>query len=149
MKIFIFLLILAAFLQSVFIPIDLVLILLINRSLVLPEKQNLYAGFFVGLLVGLLQIQNLGFWVLVFLLVAKVSSLSKKLPFSKNVITILLINIAILTMVSFFSMVFLKTSFNSNNLIWESILSLPVYFLFLFWEERFVVKSEGRLKLRN
>ena len=149
MKIFIFLLILAAFLQSSFIPINLVLILLIARSLAIPEKQNLYAAFLAGILLGLLQSQNLGFWTLSFVLLVKLLTLSKKLPFSRNLLTVLIVSGLALGLVSLGQSLYFHQAFELSKLIWEIVLSGPVYLMILFWEERFVVKPETRLKLRS
>lgn len=149
MKIFIFLLIIAAFLQSSFIPINLVLILLITRSLANSEKENLYAGFLGGILIGLLQIQNIGFWSLLFLIIIKLLHLTKMLPFSKNILTIFLVSILAVVVVHLLESVYFQSQLEVAKIIWEIFLSLPTYFVMLFWEERFVVKSDSRLKLRS
>jgi rod shape-determining protein MreD len=140
MKIFIFLLILAAFLQSSFVPINLVLILLIAKALARPEKDNLYAAFLAGILIGILQTQNLGFWALVFVLVVELASFSKKLPFFKNFLSALLVSAVILTLVSFLESIYFNEAFEWANLIWEIVLVMPAYLVILFWEDRFVVK---------
>jgi cell shape-determining protein MreD len=149
MKVFIFLLILAAFLQSSVMPVNLVLLLLIARSLVVSGKENLIAAFLGGVLIGFLQAENLGFWCLVLLLVVKLVSTSRKLPVSKNIFTVAFISTLAIVLVNFLHQLIFKQTLDQWVVISEIILSLPIYACMLFWEERFVVKGEERLKLRN
>ncbi len=149
MKIFIFLLIMTALLQSSFIPTNLVLILLICRSLAMPEKENLYLAFLGGILVGLLQTQNIGFWALVFLLMVKVIHLTKKLPFSRNIFTVFGISALMIILVSILESFYFQTAIDQTKILVEILLILPIYLMILFWEERFVVKHDSRLKLRS
>ena len=147
--IFIFLIILAAFLQSSFIPINLVLILLICRSLVISQKENLILAFLGGILVGVLESQNLGFWTLTFLVLVKLLSLSKKLPVSKNILTILTVSSVAILLVSYLEQLVFKQTVDLKTVLIEIVVTVPFYFLVLFWEERFVVKPDNRLKLRR
>lgn len=149
MKTFTFILVVSVFLQSSFLPFNLVLILLICKSLAKPDKYNLILAFGAGILVGILQSQNIGFWALSFLLLVRLVSLSKMLPFSKNIITIqVVLAIAIIAMGAF-ERVYLGQSFESSTALTEIFLSLPVYIILMFWNERFILKTDSRLKLRN
>lgn len=150
MKTYFFLLILAAFLQASFLPLNLVLMLLICRSLVLPgKKENLILAFAAGILLSLLQSQNIGFWALVFLLVVRGVALTKKLPVSKNLLTVLSVSIITITLVTLTQQLFFKQSFDPKLVLFESVLILPLYLIMLFWEERFEVRPEIKLKLRG
>lgn len=149
MKFFIFLLIIAVFLQSSFIGVNLALVLLISKNLASPEKQDLLAAFLAGVLVGLLQAQNIGFWALLFILIVKLTSLTKKLPFSKNILTILIVSSTAILLTDLLEMAYFQKTFESLKVIWEVLLSLPFYLFLLFWEERIMVKPDARLKLRS
>ena len=147
MKTFILLLILAALLQSSFLPLNLVLILLICRSFVVLEYSNLILGFSIGILLGILTSQNIGFWPLVFLIMIKLASSFKKLPISSNALTIIPFSLIIVLLTSVTEKIFLNQSINISKVIAEATISLPVFLLIRLWEERFIVRSEIKLKV--
>ncbi len=130
MKTFILILIIAAFLQSSFIPINLVLILLISRSLSLIDQANLAAAFLGGILLGLLSAANLGFWALVFLMVVKLIELIKKLPFSVNILTIIPVSLLLILAVEYSQQLLLGQTLSLTKVIVETVLVLPTYFVF-------------------
>ena len=84
MKTFVITLIIAAFLQTTILPIDLVLLILICRTYIKSEKSNLYLAFAFGLLNSHLNLNLLGLQSLVYLFfVQTTESLSKmRLDFS-------------------------------------------------------------------
>ncbi len=148
MRLFIFALVLTAFLQTSFLQFPLCLVMLICRSFVVDEKQNYYLAFAAGLLLGILSTQNVGFWALIFLLVVKLTHLIRKLPFTANSITILPVSFILTAAVNLLESFIFSSSFNIYNPILASIFSLPVLIAIKFWEERFTVRPDIRLKIR-
>lgn len=148
MKLFIFILILAAFLQSSFIPINLCLILLICRSLALDEKANYVIGFITGLFLGILTSVNLGFWPLIFVIVVKLVHLSRKSPISAYALTILPLTFSISLLVLYIQTFIFSQTFNITPAITQAALALPLFFLIRFWEERFELRPEIKLRVK-
>lgn len=146
MKTFLLFLSVFAFMQSAFLPLNLVLVLLIARSLVREDRSNLFMGFFGGLILSFLTQVNLGYWPIVFILVVKLSSLIKRLPVSFNPLIIFFCSIFIVSSVRIFNVFFMNEELKITTLIFEAILVVPVFYLVRGWEERFVVK--GVIKLR-
>lgn len=149
MKLFILLLIIAIFLQTSFVPINLVLILIISRAFVIEELANYYLAFFGGILLGILSVNNIGFWPLVLLIIVKILHLSKKLPLSKNIFTVAIMAFVLLSAVDFLQSFLFHQDFEIKKVFIENIIAIPVYYLMKIWEERFIVKSEVKLKIRN
>lgn len=147
MKFFIFVLILASLFQTSFLPINLVLMLLIARELVYSTKANLYLAFGAGILLGLLSPQNIGFAPFIFLIVVKLVSFLRKLPFTTSFLTVLPISFVIFLSTAFIEQQVFKINTNIYLIILQSVLMLPVYFLTKMWEERFVVSKDIKLKL--
>lgn len=149
MRLFIISLIIAAFLQSAFLPLNLVLCLIIARSFVAEYKSNLYASFLAGLLLGLLTASNIGFWGIVFLTVSKLVHVLRNLPYFNSGKLFLLFAFLIITSVSFISQFFTNDQFNWIKIVVETFICLPLYFFIRIWEERFVVREDVRLKIRK
>ncbi len=149
MKTIIFLFIIAAFLQSSFIPVNLVLIMLICRCLVVEEKTNYYLAFFIGLLLGILSPVNLGFWPLLFTIVVKVVHLLRKISLAANLLTIIPISFIILLLISFFEKTLFQASLDFKMIIIETIVAFPIFIFFRFWEERFIIKPELKLRIKS
>lgn len=147
MRIFLLFLTLAAFLQSSFLGVNLVLLLIAARSLILKDQDNYLIAFISGIILGILLTQNLGFWALVFLLVVKLIQLIKELPFTSNIVTVLPIGFLVVLISSFLEQLFFKQSINFTKIIIETLVFLPIYILIKIWEERFVVKPVFKLKL--
>lgn len=146
MKTLIIILIIASFLQTTIVPVDLVLLILICRSFVTNEKSNLYLAFAFGLLVSHLNLTGLGFQSLLYLAAVSITQILSKLRLAGNPLLIVPISLTFL---------FLDQIFNFNLLtVWAivkiilfSFLSLPVFYLVRLWEERFVVRKEIKLKI--
>ena len=149
MKLFLALLLISSFIQSSVLPIDLCLVFIICYALITDYKSNLIVVFLGGILLSLLTVVNLGFWPIIFLLVLKSTTLIKKMPFATNfwlfVPAVFLISLG----VNFLTMIFLGQSIEFLRIIFNTFAAIPIYFFFRFWEERFVVKHDIRLKLRN
>lgn len=149
MRLFIVALILSAFFQSAFLPLNLCLCLVISRSFVSESKSNLIAAFFGGILLGFLNGQNIGFWALVFLILAKIIYVSKNLPFAQSPKVILPLAFLLIVGVEQIERVFLGIEFNLIRSIIETLLCIPLYIAIRFWEERFVMRGDVRLKLKK
>ncbi|TSC64050.1 MAG: Uncharacterized protein G01um101493_256 [Microgenomates group bacterium Gr01-1014_93] len=146
MKTLILLIFLAGFLQTTILPLDLVLLILLLRSYIKPSSQNLILAFGFGLLISLLSNINLGIYSLIYLSLVELTNLYTRLPVHKN---LLFAGIA-LSFLIFMEKLILMLVTGSKFFVWPlvfEILSLiPLYFLLLFWEERFVIKHEIKLK---
>src|SRR3989442_339688 len=126
MKTFILILTIAAFIQSSFLPINLVLILLICRSLTTSDGANLVLAFFGGILLGVLSSTNLGFLSLIMIVVVKLIDLIKKLPISINVLTAIPISFVIILAVEYFEQIFMGQTLNFPKVMIETLLVIPV-----------------------
>lgn len=148
MKTLIVILILLSFLQVTVVPINMVLIVLILRAYLYPEKANIILGFFFGLLISYLESQNLGVYSLVYLCFIQIIQVFRKAPFSMH----FLVMIPTVIIVLFLNSVVQGLLMGSSIRFWPGILkeilfSLPVFFILKIWEERFVVKSEVKLRV--
>lgn len=146
MKIFFLVLILLAFLQSAFLPLNLVLVLLIARSLAIEDKSNLILAFGSGLVLSFLTQVNLGYWPVVLILAVKLTIMIRKIPVSFNPAVIILSGIIVISIVAVINNFFIGEDIQVLYRVFEAILVLPAFYLTRAWEERFVVK--GTIKLR-
>lgn len=147
MKTLIIILIIAVFLQTTILPIDLVLLILICRAYVKSEKANLYLGFVFGLLVSHLNLIPLGLQSLVYIsAVAATESLSK-LRLAGNPLLIIPISFIFLFINQIINSSLNYNLLNLPKLIFASISSLPMLYLIRFWEDRFIVRKEIKLRV--
>lgn len=147
MRTTILILILAAFLQTTIIPVNLVLIILICRAYIRPEKANLFLAFAFGLLVAHLTLGNLGLQSLIFLISVELAEIFSKTRFSTHSLLVIPL-----------SFILLSADLSVNSLINHqslqlfprnltgSLLSFPVFYLIRLWEERFIVQKDIKLK---
>lgn len=149
MKLIILILIISSFLQSTTIAFNLCLVILISQSLVVNSKYNLIIAFSIGLLLSYLLTINIGFYALIFLAVVKLVQLFKFSAFTDNAPASLIITAIFSYLVATAEQYLLNQTLNLNKIIIESVLSLPIYLFIKIWEERFVVKSAIRLKIRD
>lgn len=99
--------------------------------------------------MGALTGQNLGIWPLIFLGTSRLIHLLKKLPFSFNYKTLIPISFLIYLLVSILEKILFGQSINIIKVILETGLTLPTYFFIKFWEERFIVKPDIKLRIKN
>ncbi|MBI2022593.1 hypothetical protein HYS97_01970 [Candidatus Daviesbacteria bacterium] len=149
MRISILAILIAAFIQTSFLQVNLCLVLIICRSLIVERDSDYPIAFFSGLLLGILSSQNLGFWPVVFLILVKLIKLFKKLPFSSNYLTILPISLVLILSTAFLEKLIFNQSLNYLKIVFEFILILPTYVAMLFWEDRFVIEKDIKLKIRE
>lgn len=140
MKTLIIILIIASFLQTTIIPIDLVLLILICRSYIKSDRTNFYLAFFFGLLVGHLNLGSPGPQSLLYLTFVAVTQVLSRLRLAANPLLIVPIS---------FVFLFLNQlgTWELSKILFSSFLSLPVFYLIRLWEERFIVEKEIKLKI--
>lgn len=148
MKLFILILILALFLQTTVIPLNIALMLIIARSIWADEKINLYLGFGAGILLGVLSINNVGLLALLFLIYSKLASFLARSILNNAVTSILIIATLSFGSLSVVEHFFLKQDINYTYLVLEIILTLPSYVLVRFLGERFSAKKGIKLGAR-
>lgn len=149
MKIFLLLLTIFAFMQSAVSILNFVLIILVARSLVLDHKENLISAFFGGVMLSFLTQTNLGYWPLVLVFVTKLGHLLRRLPVSFNPVMVFIAGALQIFLAILINKIFFGTGFEIYKHLIEALLVVPVYYLIRLWEERFVPKSELRLKLKK
>lgn len=147
MKTLIFVLIIASFIQSTILPIDLVLIILICRSYVKSDQANLFLAFGFGLLDAHLNLTPLGLQSLVYSLAVAVTEGLSKSRLAGNSLMIIPISLVLL-LINQLPLVFLRQAFPPFPKIFiEACLSLPILYLIRWWEERFIIQKQIRLKV--
>lgn len=147
MRLFLLLIVLFAFLQSAFLNINLVLVVLIARNLYLDSRENLWLAFLGGLVLSFLTQTNLGYWPLILIMVVKLGQLLRKLPVSFNPLMVFLAGGFQILLVVLLNKFFLNERIELYPHVLEAVLVVPAYFLIRFWEERFVTKGVIRLKV--
>lgn len=147
MKTLIIILILAAFLQTTILPIDLVLLILICRAYVRSEKENLYLAFVFGLLTSHLNLTSLGLHSLTYLIIIQAVQLLSKTNLAGNSLLIVPISLIGLSLNQIISSVVNNTALEFSGIIIVSVVSLPVFYLVRLWEERFIVRKEIKLRV--
>ena len=148
MKILILTLIIISFIQTTILSLNLVLIVLVARSLIRPQKNNLILAFWFGLLVSHLSLQTLGFHSLIYLILVQTTQILSKSRISANPLLIMpltavssTISLAAVSLLSHQSIQLVPAVFI------ESLLSLPIFYAVRLWEERFVVRKEIKLRV--
>lgn len=148
MKTLIFVLIICSLIQETIWPLDLVLIILICRSMIRTDPSNLYLSFAFGLLISHLSLTTLGITSLVYLISAEGTQILSKSRFSKNPLLIVPVSFVFLLANVIFSQLPVTITFQIlPKVILESLLALPVFYLVESWEERFIVRSGIKLKV--
>lgn len=148
MKILIVILILASFLQTTLIPVDLVLIILICRAYIKVSKSNLILSFIFGSFVSHLSLNNLGFGSLIYLFAVQITQILSKTRLAGNSLLIIPITFVLLTFSQIINSLFLNQSFNLfPKVLIESLISLPILYFLRIWEERFFVRGDIKLKV--
>jgi hypothetical protein len=147
MKIFSFILLLAALIQTSFLPIDLCLILLICRSYAVHSRENYYLAVMSGILMGILSSSNLGFWPLLYVLAVLIVHIIRLLPITRRSLTVIPVTFLILTATAFTMNLFLKMPFIWWYALIGSLIALPIYMVIRIWEDRFITKPGIKLRV--
>lgn len=136
-----------AFLQTTIIPLNLVLLILIARAYLKPQKSNLYLAFIFGLLISHLLLFPLGMQSLIYLGLIEVTQLLSKLPLSRHPFLIIPVTLILLMVEGALSSFFTHSSLFLPQIVMESVLSLPIYYALKIWEERFIMTKEIKLRI--
>lgn len=142
-------LILLVFLQEAFLPFNLVLLIIVSRTFVAPEKENYYLAFFFGLLLSFLAGYPLGILSMIYLIVVLAISIFRKLQFATHPFIVIPVAAVALLIDALIKSVMLSSSINYWLILPQAILIIPIYFIVLFWEERFIPKKDIRLKIKE
>ncbi|MBI2601012.1 hypothetical protein HYW42_03600 [Candidatus Daviesbacteria bacterium] len=147
MKTLLALLIIVAFLQTTILPFDLVVVILILRSVVKADQLNLYLGFGMGLLVSHLSAIPIGVDSIIYLVLIQITRSFAKSQFSENIFLFLPLAVVLLII----SNVSKALIFNQSISLWPEVatqilLAIPVYYALKLWEERFIFKKEIKLR---
>lgn len=147
MKTLIFILILLAFLQTTIIPLELVLVVLILRAYIVGGRENLWLGFGLGLLISFLLNHPLGYDSFIYLSLIELATLLRKTPMLGHLLVIVPMVFIFLTLAMLANNLFLQQSIIWPGIILASILAFPIYIALHFWEERFIIKEQIKLKV--
>lgn len=147
MKTLIIVLIVASFLQTAILPIDLVLLILICRAYIKSEKQNLFLGFAFGLLTAHLNLTGLGLTSLIYLFVIQATQMLSKIRLAGNPLLIVPISLVLLAFNQGVNALVNHQTLELTQVVFASLLSLPILFLLRLWEERFIVRKEIKLRI--
>ena len=149
MKLLTPLLIIAALVQTSFLPVNIVLVILICKSYLYEEKSNYFLAFLGGIILSVLSSSNLGFWPLILLLVVKTSHILRKLPIVTSIFTASILVGIILILLAFMEQFLFKKSIAVKEIIWGTLFSLPIYFILQIWQDRLLFRHDIKLKIRN
>jgi len=147
MKTLIIILIIASFIQTTILPIDLVLLILICRSYIKSDCANLYLAFFFGIFISHLNLASIGFQSLIYLSSVETTEILSKLRLAGNPLLIVPLAFFLITLSQFANSILGHSSFEFSKAIFACFLSLPVLLLVRLWEERFIVRKEIKLKM--
>lgn len=147
MKTLIIILIIAAFLQTTILGVDLVLLILICRAYLKSEKSNLYLSFAFGFLVSHLNLTGLGFQSLIYLAITASTESLSKLRLTSNPLWIVPISLMFLSLNQVVNSAVSHSTLEFSRIIFASAFSLPILYLTRFWEERFIVQKEIKLRV--
>jgi cell shape-determining protein MreD len=149
MRILIIILIFLSFLQTTIIPLNLVLIVLISRSFIKVERENLYLAFCFGLFLSFLSLNPIGVLSILYLIIIQAIYLISKTRFANLILMILPVSFLMYLIIYTIRFVLQgQTFYFSFNILAETMLTLPTYLVLRYWEERFVVKKEIKLRFR-
>lgn len=147
MKTFIVVLIVTAFIEATIFPFDLVLIILICRSFLKSSKSNLYLAFGFGLLISHLTLTPLGLQSIVFLILISITESLSQSRLSQNAYLVIFICFVAIAVNQIVLSLFTHQALEIIPRIYEAFFALPIFYLIRFWEERFVVRKEIRLRI--
>lgn len=148
MKTLIAILIIASFVQSTIIAVNLVLIILICRAFIKEEDKNLYLAFAFGLLIAQLNANLLGFQSSIYLITIFATHLIQRSRFARNWILIIPLGFIFFSLDTTVMSVLTNQSIQLfPKAVWETLLIVPVFHLSRIWEERFIPKKDIKLRV--
>lgn len=147
MRIFLLIFVFLAFLQSAFLPVNLVLVTLIARSFAVTDRTNLWLAFLGGLILSFLTQTNLGYYPLIFLIIVKLNYVLKNLPISFSPLMIFLLSVVLISISALFNKYLTFGNWDLYSRLFEAVIILPVFYAVRFWEDRFLPKKAIKLKV--
>ncbi len=148
MKTLIVILIIAALVQSAILPVNIVLIILLCRSYIRADRANLFLAFAFGLFLSHLNLSIWGLESIVYLSLIEITGWLSKSRLASNSFLIIPIIFVLLSVHDLVFSFFIHQSFEfSSKIFIESLVSLPIFYLIRFWEERFIVHKSIKLKV--
>lgn len=148
MKTLLVILIILSFLQATILPLNLILIILISRSLIRKGKENLFLAFSFGLLSSCFNQSVLGLESVFYLLIIQATQIFSKSRFANNSLLIIPLTVVFLSInQALLSWYFSESIILFPELFWEVLFSLPIFYAVKFWEERFIVRGSIKLKV--
>jgi len=122
---------------------------IILRAYIKVDLANLWLAFFFGMFVAFLGHINLGLTPILYLVLVNVTHLLAKSPLSKNIFSMVPLVVLASVMIEFLTtQPFGSTPRFLPRVVIEGVLSLPIYLILKVWEDRFVVRSQIKLKMR-
>lgn len=150
MKTLITILIILSFLQTTILPVNFVLIILICRTFIRNDKSNLYLAFGFGLLLSHLSLVLVGSLSILYIILIFFAQLLSTSRFVNNILFLFPFGIFALLADHFAASRLLNTSFSfSFSLFFSFFMIIPVFFLLKLWEERFIVRKDIKLRMRD
>lgn len=138
---------LLCFLQEAFLPFNLVLLIIVARSFVIDEKENYYLAFIFGLLLSFLAGYVLGVLSIIYLIIVLAIHIFKRAEFATHPVIVIPVAAVALSVDALIRSLLLSSSLNLLSLLPQIVLIIPIYFMVLFWEERFIPKKDIKLKM--
>lgn len=148
MKLLLIILTVTAFFQTTILPSDLVLIILVTRSLIVQDKYNFYLAFTFGLLISFLEFTPLGIHSLIYILLLQIVYLISNTRLSTHILVVMPVVFMCLTLNSLINLLIFKQTLNLwPNVAIESVVALLVFLILRFWEERFIPRKDVKLRM--
>lgn len=148
MKTLIIVLIIAAFIQTTILPLDLVLIIIICRAYIKTGQENLYLAFFFGLLISHLTLTLIGVKSVLYLLIIQTTQVLSKSRLAGNSVSLIPLVFVLLSANQITNTFLLQQTIQIfPRVLIESIISLPILYLIRLWEDRFIARRDIKLKV--
>jgi len=145
----IFILILFSFLQEAFLPFNLVLLILVSRAFVVTEKENYYLAFIFGLVLSFLAGYPLGSLSIIYLILVLIIQIFRRFQFVTHPAVVIPVAVVSLLADQLARSLMLGSNIDLSQIPIQIILVIPIYFVVLLWEERFIVHKDIKLKVNK
>lgn len=140
-------LIFLSFLQGSGFPINLILLIIIARSLVASDKANLWLAFSFGIFLSYLLNLPLGVLSLLYLLIVAVIYAIKKTNFAFHPLVLTVLSLVFIILDHLTQQLGGNLHINYLIISVEMVLVFPIFLAVRFWEERFIPKGDVKLKM--
>ncbi len=139
MKTLIVFLVALSLLQNTILGVNLVLLVLILRSFVRVDRSNLYLAFSMGLLMSHLNFTQLGVQSIIYLVLVQLTQVVSRSHLSAHFLTVVVLGVIGVSVDRILASMLLGETINIFPIILliEGFLSIPIFAIVKFWEERF------------